>query len=81
MDHSVFDCSNKELIRTKVLNLSLTQWEKVKRIEVNGYINITPHELINLIGFDGGMFLSAITNEREMLFIYNFYDIGRKLNN
>jgi len=69
----------KELIRTDVLNLTLKQWEKVKEIEKVGFIEVTPRELINLIGFHGGMFLSAKANEREQKFINCFYELGRRL--
>jgi hypothetical protein len=69
----------KELIRTVVMNLTLKQWEKVHEIEKVGFIEVTPKELIELIGFGGGMFLSGKTNEREEKFINSFYEIGRAL--
>lgn len=61
-----------ELIRTDVMNLTLKQWEKVHEIEKVGFIEVTPKELIDLIGFDGGMFFSSKTNEREKKFIDSF---------
>ena len=70
----------KELIRTNILNLTLSQWDKVKEIETAGFINVTPIELIKLIGFNGGMFLTTKANKRETKFIDNFYKYGR-LNN
>jgi len=69
----------KEIIRTEVMNLTLRQWEKVKEIEKVGFIDVTPEELIDLIGFDGGMFFNGKTNEREKKFVNSFYDIGRAL--
>ena len=69
----------KELIRTSVMNLTLKQWEKVKEIEKSGFIEVTPKELINLIGFSGGMFFGEKTNEREKAFVNSFYEHGRIL--
>ena len=66
----------KELIRTNIMNLNLKQWEKIHEIEDVGFINITPKELYDLIGFDGGMFLTNIANEREYNFIKDFYIYG-----
>lgn len=73
--------AQKELIRTDIMNLTLKQWEKVKEIEKAGFIEVTPKELIDLIGFDGGMFFSGKTNEREKKFVNSFYEIGRALAN
>ena len=69
----------KELIRTEILNLSLSQWEKVKEIEKSGFIDVSPKELIDLVGFSGGMFFSGKTNERETKFINSFYSLVRSL--
>lgn len=69
----------KEFIRTDVMNLTLKQWKKVHEIEKDGFIYITPKELIELIGFDGGMFFSGKANEIEKIFINSFYKIGRVL--
>jgi hypothetical protein len=71
----------KELIRTDIMNLTLKQWNKVKEIEKAGFIDITPKALIDLIGFDGGMFFSGKANEREKVFINSFYETGRALAN
>ena len=70
---------SKELIRTDIMNLTISQWNKIKEIEKVGFIEITPRELINLIGFDGGMFFSGKANEREKAFINSFYEIGREI--
>jgi hypothetical protein len=71
----------KELIRTDIMNLTTKQWDKVKEIEKVGFIEVTPKELIGLIGFDGGMFFSGKANEREKVFINSFYETGRALAN
>lgn len=71
--------SGKQLIRTEVMNLTLSQWEKVEKIEKFGFIEVTPKELIDLIGFDGGMFFSGKTNELENKFIKSFYKMGRTM--
>lgn len=71
----------KELIRTDIMNLTMKQWDKVKEIERAGFINVTPKELIALIGFDGGMFFTGKANEREKVFINSFYETGRALTN
>lgn len=68
-----------ELIRTEIMNLTSVQWQKVKEIEKVGFIEITVKALIDLIGFDGGMFFSGIANEREKKFIDEFYNYGRAL--
>jgi hypothetical protein len=50
----------KTKIRTEVLNIPLDAWKKIDEITFNGYqIEVTPKELIDLIGFDGGQFLSG----------------------
>jgi len=71
----------KELIRIDIMNLSLSQWEKIREIEDLGFIDVTPKELIDLIGFSGGMFFSGKANERELKFIEEFYTLGRSLMN
>lgn len=71
----------KELIRTEIMNLTMKQWDKVKEIEKAGFIDVTPKNLISLIGFDGGMFFIGKANEREKVFINSFYKIGRALAN
>jgi len=67
------------MIRIDVMNLTLKQWEKVMKIEKTVFIDVTPKELIDLIGFDGGMFFSGKTNEREKIFVNSFYELGRAL--
>lgn len=67
----------KELIRTEIMNLTMKQWNIVKEIEKVGFIEVTPKQLIDLIGFNGGMFLTAKANEREKIFIDSFYEFGR----
>ena len=67
-------------IRTKVLNLTLKQWSEIRVIEKDGAINVNPEQLINLIGFEGGMFLTGIFNEEERAFSNAFYELGRSKN-
>jgi len=69
----------KQKIRIEVLNISLDGWEKVKQISSDNIINVTPKELIDLIGFDGGQFLSGKLNEDERIFVDNYYKLGRTL--
>ena len=69
----------KTKIRTEVLNITLDAWKKIKQITVNGQIEVTPKELIDLIGFDGGHFLSGKLNDEEQIFVDNYYKIGRAL--
>jgi hypothetical protein len=71
----------KELIRSDILNLTLEEWEKVNEIEKSGFIEVTPMELLDLIGFHGGIFFSSKANERETEFINSYYEIGRRLRN
>ena len=69
----------KTKIRTEVLNLTLDTWQKIKQITVNGQIEVTPKELIDLIGFDGGQFLSGKLNDEERIFVDSYYKLGRAL--
>jgi len=69
----------KQKIRIEVLNISLDGWEKVKQISSDNIINVTQKELIDLIGFDGGQFLSGKLNEDERIFVDNYYKLGRTL--
>jgi hypothetical protein len=70
----------KTKIRTEVLNISLDAWKKIDQITFNGYqIEVTPKELIDLIGFDGGQFLSAKLNDEERIFVDDYYELGRAL--
>ena len=69
----------KTKIRTEVLNITLDAWEKIKQITVNGQIEVTPKELIDLIGFDGGQFLSGKLNDEERIFVDSYYKLGRAL--
>jgi len=66
-----------ELIRTEIMNLTLEQWQKVKEIEKSGFIEVTPTQLIKLIGFSGGMFFTGKANKLEAKFIKEFYRKGR----
>lgn len=67
----------KTRIRTDIMNLTSAQWYLVHRISHACTINVTPKELIDLIGFGGGMFFSGKANEQEKQFIDDFYKIGR----
>lgn len=68
----------KRFIRTSILNLTSFQWEKIREIETgDGIINVTPKEFIEIVGFDGGMFLSGKANKEELSFITEFY-FGRE---
>ncbi len=70
----------KTKIRLEVLNISLTAWKKVERIAFNGYeIEVTPKELMDLIGFDGGQFLSRKLNDSERAFVDEYYRYGNEL--
>lgn len=70
----------KTKIRTEVLNISLDNWKKIDQITFNGYqIEVTPEELIGLIGFDGGQFLSGKLNDEERTFVNAYYELGRSL--
>ena len=69
----------KTKIRTEVLNITVDAWEKIKQITVNGQIEVTPKELIDLIGFDGGQFLSGKLNDEEHIFVDSYYKLGRAL--
>jgi hypothetical protein len=70
----------KTKIRTEVLNISLDNWKKIDQITFNGYqIEVTPEELIGLIGFDGGQFLSGKLNDEERTFVDTYYELGRSL--
>ena len=71
----------KQKIRIEVLNISLDGWEKVKQISSDNIINVTPKELIDLIGFDGGQFLSGKLNEDERIFVDNYYKLVEHLEN
>jgi hypothetical protein len=66
----------KELIRTDIMDLTMAQWDKVRQIEKSGFIEVTPKELIDLIGFTGGMFFGLKANNREKQFIKSFYALG-----
>ena len=66
----------KYLIRTEIMNLTLTNWEKIHEAEKVGFIECTVKELIELIGFTG-VFFSGKVNERELRFIDEFYNYGR----
>ena len=82
MDYEIINLINikmKTKIRTEVLNITLDAWKKIKQITVNGQIEVTPKELIDLIGFDGGHFLSGKLNDEERIFVDNYYKIGRAL--
>lgn len=68
----------KKLIRTDVMNFTLKQWEKVHEIEKSGFIKVTPKELIDLIGFSGGMFFTAKANEREKGLSTLFMNLGER---
>jgi len=70
----------KTKIRTEVLNITMDNWKKIDQITFNGYqIEVTPKELIELIGFDGGQFLSSRLNDDEKVFVYEYYNLGRAL--
>lgn len=70
----------KTTIRTELLNIPLDAWKKIDQITFNGYsIEVTPKELIDLIGFDGGQFLSGKLNEEERIFVNVYYELGRAL--
>jgi hypothetical protein len=70
----------KTLIRIEVLNLTSNAWKKIDEITFNGYqINVTPKELIDLIGFDGGNFLSGKLNQEEKEFVDAYYKLGSEL--
>jgi hypothetical protein len=72
----------KTKIRIEVLNMPLRGWHNLKRMIVDDYyIEVTPKGLIDLIGFDGGHFLSAKLNEQEQAFVNEYYKIGRELLN
>ena len=64
-------------IRTDIMNLSLSQWEKVKAIELDGEIETSIKHFYDLVGFSGGMFFTGKANEEEKSFIKEFYDYGR----
>jgi len=72
----------KTKIRTEILNISLDAWKKIDQITFNGYqIEVSPKELIDLIGFDGGHFLSGKLNDEERIFVNSYYELGRKIAN
>lgn len=76
------ETDQRTLVRLEVLYLSSDNWKKINEIAFNGYqINVTPKELIDLIGFDGGNFLSGKLNEEEKVFVDAYYELGRSLNN
>ena len=71
----------KTILRIEIFNISLKQWDIIHENEFNGWqIEVTPQELIDLIGFGGGMFITEKTNEQENKFIEEFYKIGNELN-
>jgi hypothetical protein len=65
------------IIRTEILNLNLSQWDKIHELDDSGKIDISVKEFYELIGFDGGMFLSCKANKEELKFIREFYEYGR----
>ena len=70
----------KTKIRREVLNLTLKNWEKIDKITINGYyIEVTPKELIDLIGISGGSFIGGKLNNEERLFVDEYYKLGREL--
>ena len=70
----------KTLIRLEVLNISLENWNKINKITFNGFqINVTPSELINLIGFDSGQFISGKLNNEEKIFVDKYYKLSKIL--
>lgn len=71
---------DKELIRIEIMNLTLDQWKKIEEIEHHGFVEITPKQFIDLVGFDGGMFFSLKANDRELKFIKEVYKIGNAMN-
>ncbi len=69
----------KTKIRTEVFNISLDNWKKIEAFAFNGYqIEVTPQELIDLIGFEGGSVLSGKLNDEERVFVDAYYELGRK---
>ena len=70
----------KTKIRIEVLNISIDNWKKIDQIKFNcDHIEVTPKELIDLIGFDGGQFLSGKLNDEERFFVHAYYKLGRAL--
>ena len=70
----------KTKIRIEVLKISMDNWRKIDQITFNGYqIEVTPKELIDLIGFDDGQFLSGKLNDKERIFVDIYYKLGRAL--
>jgi hypothetical protein len=73
---------DKTNIRIEIFNLTLDDWKKINQITDNPLeIKLTPMELISLIGCDGGNFLSSKLNDKERLFVDEYYRIGRNLKN
>ncbi len=71
----------KTKIRTEVLNLISADWKIIDKIKTNDHIEVTPQELIDLIDFYGGQFLTAKLNPEERVFADAYYDLGISLYN
>ena len=63
-------------IRKKVLNIPIEKWKEINNNYPNSdLIQISPFDLIKLIGCNGGEFLSAILNREEKIFVNIFYEL------
>lgn len=70
----------KTYLRLEIFNLSIENWNKIEETSLDGFrIYMTPNELIDLIGFDGGQFLSGKLNYEERIFVDAYYELGRAL--
>ena len=67
-------------LRIECLNIPHEAWLKVDALAAgNDFIEVTPQELIDLIGFGGGFFNSAKFNDTERFLVNAYYELGRRL--
>lgn len=79
---TIYQRINKEFkVRIITLNLSTKGWVSIMPLitieDGDTFIKISVKNFHDLIGFEGGIFLSGLANDSEKEFIKLYYDYGR----
>lgn len=64
------------VVRRKVLNMALDEWQKLKVLYPSGEFTTTPEIFLDKIGLPGG--LSSYFNQDERLFFDAIYDLHHR---
>lgn len=62
------------------LNINQAQWCKIENLVIDNYIEVTPQELIDLIGCYDRTFTLEILTKEEKIFVDEYYSLGKKMN-